>query len=85
MRQVIYSTQAQRKLARIPTNAAKRIRSKMEQYAADPRSQANNVKKLQGLNYFRLRVGDWRVIFREDGVIVDVVRIAARGEAYEGI
>ncbi|MBR0554643.1 type II toxin-antitoxin system RelE/ParE family toxin [Ciceribacter sp. L1K23] len=85
MKQVIYSTQAQRKLARIPANEARRIRSKVQQYALDPRSLANNVKRLEGLNYLRLRVGDWRVIFREDGVIVDVVRIAARGEAYEGM
>lgn len=85
MRQVVYSAQARWKLARISKNDARRIRSKIEQYATDPTSLTNNVKKLQGLNYYRLRVGDWRVIFREDGLIVDVVRIAARGEAYEGI
>lgn len=85
MKKVIYSVQAQRKLARIPTNQAARIRAKIQQYTVDPGSLANNVKKLQQLNYYRLRVGDWRVIFREDGVIVDIVRIAARGEAYEGI
>ncbi len=85
MRQVIYSAQARWKLARISRNEARRIRSKIEQYAANPTSLANNVKKLQGLDYYRLRVGDWRVIFREDGLVVDVVRIAARGEAYEGI
>lgn len=85
MREIVYSAQARWKLARISSNDARRIRSKIEQYATDPTSLANNVKKLQGLNYYRLRVGDWRVIFREDGLIVDVVRIAARGEAYEGI
>lgn len=85
MREIVYSAQARWKLARISNNDARRIRSKIEQYATDPTSLANNVKKLQGLNYYRLRVGDWRVIFREDGLIVDVVRIAARGEAYEGI
>ncbi len=85
MKQIVYSRQALRKLARIPGADARRIRLKIEQYAVDPASQANNVKKLQGLNYYRLRVGDWRVIFREDGMIIDVVRVAARGEAYEGI
>src|ERR671931_670643 len=33
---------------------------------------ANNVKKLQGReDEYRLRVGDWRVIFTQDGVILN--------------
>jgi mRNA interferase RelE/StbE len=32
---------------------------------------------------FRLRVGDWRILFTEDLVIVAVIRIAPRAEAYE--
>ncbi|XBQ15064.1 MAG: type II toxin-antitoxin system RelE/ParE family toxin [Oceanicaulis sp.] len=31
---------------------------------------------------FRLRVGDWRVLYR-DGVVIAVIRIAPRGSAYE--
>ncbi len=84
MRDVVYSKDAIRVLNRMPANEARRIRAKVLQYAADPASLANNVKKLRDSRYHRLRIGDWRVIFREDGVIVDVVRVAARGEAYEG-
>ena len=43
------------------------IRAKIAQYAADPASLANNVRKLQGREGCRLRVGDWRVIFDETG------------------
>jgi mRNA interferase RelE/StbE len=53
------------------------------QYAADPASLANNVKRLRGGNAMRLRVGDWRVVFREDGAIVAIIRIAPRGAAYD--
>ncbi|WP_082347579.1 type II toxin-antitoxin system RelE/ParE family toxin [Rhizobium sp. AAP116] len=84
MRDVVYSKDAIRTLNRMPANEARRIRSKVLQYAADPASLANNVKKLRDSRYHRLRIGDWRVIFREDGTVVDVVRVAARGEAYEG-
>lgn len=84
MRDVVYSKDATRVLNRMPVNEARRIRSKVLQYAAEPGALANNVKKLRDSRYHRLRIGDWRVIFREDGVIVDVVRVAARGEAYEG-
>ncbi|MFN4207534.1 MAG: type II toxin-antitoxin system RelE family toxin [Agrobacterium albertimagni] len=84
MRDVVYSKDAIRSLNRMPANDARRIRSKVLQYATDPASLANNVKKLRDSRYHRLRIGDWRVIFREDGIVVDVVRVAARGEAYEG-
>ena len=84
MKRIIYSKQASKTLARIPANEALQIRAKIAQYAEEPAALANNVKRLRENAYLRLRIGDWRVIFREDGVVVDVVRIAARGEAYEG-
>lgn len=84
MREVVYSKHAIRTLNRMPANEARRIRSKVLQYAEDPASLANNVKKLRDSRYHRLRIGDWRVIFGEDGTVVDVIRVAARGEAYEG-
>lgn len=80
----IYSRDALKTLRGLPTNVADRIRGKVEQYVADPASQSNNVKALQGeKGYLRLRVGDWRVIFREDGSVVLIVRVAARGSAYD--
>lgn len=55
---------------------------KVDQYAADPASQANNVKALQGREGIRLRVGDWRVIMR-DGEVLAVLEIGSRGSIYE--
>ena len=81
--EIRYSKAAARALMHMPTNTAKRIRAKIEQYAANPASLANNVKRLRGGNEMRLRVGEWRVIFREDGVVLAIIRIAPRGEAYD--
>ena len=67
----------------MPTVTARLIRSKIEQYAAAPASLANNVKKLQGRDGYRLRVGDWRVIFDQDDVVLDVLQIGPRGSIYE--
>ena len=40
----------------------------MAAYAADPASQAANVKALKGEpGVLRLRVGDWRVVFEDGG------------------
>lgn len=82
---IIYDKEAIKALTRMPATDARRIRQKVQQYADDPASLTNNVKKLQGVEYYRLRVGDWRVIFREDGLIIDVIKIAGRGEVYKGL
>lgn len=84
MRKIAYSKDAAKALKRIPANEAKRIRGKIEQYAADPESLANNVITMKGKpGYFRLRVGDWRIIFGDDGTVISIVRIAPRGNVYE--
>lgn len=84
MRQITYSRDAIKTLQGLPANIAARIRAKIAQYVDDPKSQANNVKALQGSKgYFRLRVGDWRIIFREDGTVVLIVKVAARGSAHD--
>ena len=62
----------------MPANTAQRILEKINAYAADPSSQANNVTALVGRDGIRLRVGDWRVIM-QDGVVLDVLQVGPRG------
>jgi mRNA interferase RelE/StbE len=84
MRTIAYSKAALKTLRRLPVNTSKLIRSKIEQYATDAASLANNVKALQGTEgAYRLRVGDWRIIFTETGEIVAIINIAPRGGAYD--
>jgi len=83
MKEIAYSKTAQKALMRMPRNWAIRIRDKVNAYASDPASQANNVKALQGTDgMLRLRVGDWRVIMC-DGVVLEILDIKARGSAYK--
>lgn len=83
MKRITYSKEALKTLSRIPANISKLIRSKIEQYAADPATQTNNVKGLKGHEgVYRLRVGDWRVLFTE-GEIIAIIKVAARGGAYD--
>ena len=82
-KKIAYSKQAIKTLAKLPTNESERIRSKLRQYADDPASQANNVKRLQGRDAHRLRVGDWRIVFDENDVVIDVIKIGARGDIYK--
>jgi mRNA interferase RelE/StbE len=81
--EIRYSKAATKALLRMPANTARLIRSKIEQYASNPDSMANNIKKLQGRDGYRLRVGDWRVIFDRNGVVLDILEIGPRGSIYE--
>lgn len=67
----------------MPANLSALIRSKVDAYATDPASLENNVTKLVGRDGFRLRVGDWRVIFDDDGAVIAVVKIGPRGDVYD--
>jgi mRNA interferase RelE/StbE len=83
MEKTAYSKDALRTLIRMPANTSKLIGSKIEQYANDPASLANNVTALQGREgIYRLRVGDWRILFSESGEVIAIIKIAPRGEAY---
>lgn len=83
MKDVVYHPRAVKALRRLPLPLASRIRDKIEQYAADPRSQANNVKRLQGRQGYRLRVGDWRVLFDEAGMVMAILDVGPRGGVYD--
>ena len=81
MKPVTYRPAARKALRRIPANTALRIVEKIEAYAEDPASLANNVTALQGREGIRLRVGDWRVIMI-DGEVLDVLDVGPRGSIY---
>ena len=83
VRELRFTKAAVRVLRSMPKQHSDLVRAKIEQYAADPGSLANNVKRLQGRPGFRLRVGDYRVIFTEDGMVLDVLAIGHRREVVE--
>ncbi|MEY4212844.1 MAG: type II toxin-antitoxin system RelE family toxin [Burkholderiales bacterium] len=84
MYQIEYSKQSIRVLRRMPTNTAMLIRSRIETVAQDPFA-APGVKKLVGRDGYRLRVGDWRVLYFLDGqrLRVLVTEIGPRGGIYQ--
>ncbi len=83
MLKIAYSKQAIRALCRMPANLSTLIRNKIILYAEDPESLVGQVKKLQGREGYRLRVGKWRVIFDQDGNILAVLEIGPRGNVYQ--
>ena len=44
---------------------------------------SGDVKKLRGKDGYRLRVGDFRVIFDKDGNVLYIIKIGNRGQVYK--
>ena len=61
-----FAKSAARGLARMPQGIARRMLGELKTIAADPAAYRGDWKPLQGSPFWRLRVGDWRVIFRVD-------------------
>jgi mRNA interferase RelE/StbE len=80
MKQVRYDRAALRALYR-HKNMRERIEEKIAAYAADPASMANMVKRLT-TGDLRLRIGNFRVIFRETPTHIDVLDLGLRGDVY---
>ena len=84
MFEVVVSKSPRRCLTRMPAKTAHIVRGKIAAVAADPLAQHNNVTPLRGIEGFRLRVGDWRVLYQLDvpARILRITNILSRGGAY---
>ena len=81
---VAYTTAALRARKKLPRNWRDRITAKIEEVAADPIGPHPNAKALVAVDAFRLRVGDWRVIYQLDKAAqeLQVLMIRHRNEGY---
>lgn len=75
------SQAAFRSLRKAPGDVAQRIRQKLDQLAADP-FHSPNVRKLTGHPGYRLRAGEWRVLYLVEQQVVQVIEIGHRREIY---
>ena len=84
MYQIRYRSSAAKILQRMPSNIAKTIVPKINQLAKNPYAANNNVTRLTDESGYRLRVGDWRVLYEihDDAFIIEIVKIGPRGGVY---
>lgn len=85
MHSIEYSREAIKVLEKMPRNLRELVVRKIEAVADAPYATHPNVTRLQGRPEFRLRVQDWRVIYRvlDDRVVMLVIKIGGRGQVYE--
>ena len=81
-----YRRQARNYLARLPMKTKTTIVNKLHELAANPDNPALHVEVLRGRKGFRLRVGQYRVIYtrQDDPLILEVVKVRSRGDIYKG-
>jgi mRNA interferase RelE/StbE len=85
MFKLVITSPAAKVLSRLPKNIATLIYQKLEELAQNPYRPNNNVKKLKGRPGYRLRVGDWRIIYnlKNEELEIIVIKVAPRGGAYQ--
>jgi len=82
---ILIKRQAKRKLQSLSRTDKARIAEKIQWLGNNPDDASLDIKKLNNQPYYRLRVGNWRVIFdRDDEVkIISIEKIKARGDVYK--
>lgn len=83
---VDFTKHATRELLKLPSNIRETIIKKLKLLADDPYATNNNIKKFQGIeNCYRIRIGDYRVIYRiaNLNVVIEVIKIGHRQEIYQ--
>lgn len=77
------SSLAEKQLDKLPDTPVERIRTALAKLATDPRP--SGVKKLKGREGYRIRVGDYRILYsiRDAVLLVEVVKLGVRGNFYD--
>lgn len=78
-----FSKRAEKEFSALPRQIQQRLQPRIDELAVDPRP--SGVKKLEGTdNQYRLRVGDYRIIYQlqDEILLIILLRIGHRREIY---
>lgn len=84
MYEIKFARTATKELRSLPSQIIQRIAGKIDQLAEDPRPK--NCRKLQGYdNLWRIRIGDYRVVYEiSDQIkVVEIRRVRHRRDVYD--
>ena len=78
--QVFLSEKSQGDLDSLPDKITGQILADCARLADNPIPDGKRIKKLQGykVNLYRLRAGDYRIVFKRSGNRIDIVRVLSK-------
>lgn len=82
MYQVVIRQSAVKELRKLTSEHRQRISAAIDALVTNPRP--HGAKKMSGVDAWRIRVGDYRVVYqvKDTQLIVEVIRVAHRREVY---
>jgi mRNA-degrading endonuclease RelE of RelBE toxin-antitoxin system len=81
---VLLSAPAQKTYDSLPLQVRRRVRDSLLEFAASGRGDLKRLRGTRGReDLFRLRVGDYRIVFAVTAAEIRVTRILHRGEGYD--
>lgn len=86
--QIEISKRVRKQVARLPRRDQARVLAVVKALAKDPRPTSCRPVKMAGQGAYRVRVGDYRVIYAvlDDERVVIIARVAKRSEStYQGL
>jgi mRNA interferase RelE/StbE len=81
--EILITATAKKQLSKLPFSVADKLITVIHELAKNPRPQG--YKKLRGRPAFRVRKGDYRIIYEifDGKLIVNVIAVAHRKDVYE--
>jgi mRNA interferase RelE/StbE len=81
--EIVITESAKKDIKKLTNNIIQRILEKIEELSKNPRPAG--CKKLVGSSLYRIRIGDYRVIYNIDDkvLVVDVRKVGHRKNIYE--
>lgn len=80
MKRIVFTPASTRQWVKLAADVRRRIDRRLTEFAT---SGTGDLKRLKGREGSRLRIGDWRVIFYEEGGTIVVVAVGHRREVYD--
>lgn len=84
MKQILLSTPAQKQFGKLDNEMKKRVKNALHKLAE---SGTGDIKKLKGIkggvDLYRLRVGDYRIVYSLDSDAIRISQIFHRGKGYD--
>lgn len=82
---VVFTRSGEKSFERLPRDRRRQVLARIERLAADPSNRQLDIEAMAGSDLFRLRVGDYRVLFSLDAardcLVIELIR--TRGDVYK--